>query len=127
MKKLVQINSVVNTGSTGRITEEIGQVATTLGWKSYIAYGWEALESKSKLIRIGNDWDLKLHGVKTRLFDEHGFGSKNATELLIDSLVQINPDLIILHNLHGYYINIDVLFRYLANQDIPVLWLLYDV
>jgi putative colanic acid biosynthesis glycosyltransferase len=127
MKKLVQINSVVNTGSTGRIAEEIGQVATTLGWKSYIAYGREARESKSELIRIGNDWDLKLHGVKTRLFDEHGFGSKNATELLIDSLVQINPDLIILHNLHGYYINIDVLFRYLANQDIPVLWLLYDV
>jgi putative colanic acid biosynthesis glycosyltransferase len=127
MNKLVQINSVVNTGSTGRIAEEIGQVAINLGWKSYIAYGRKARDSKSELIRIGNDWDIKLHGVKTRLFDEHGFGSKNATEILIDKIVHINPDLIILHNLHGYYINLDVLFRYLANQQIPVLWILHDV
>lgn len=127
MKKLFQVNSVVNTGSTGRIAEEIGHVATKLGWKSYIAYGREARESNSELIRIGNDWDIKWHGIKTRLFDEHGFGSEKATKRLINSLKQIEPDVIILHNLHGYYINIDVLFSYLANQDVPVFWILYDV
>ncbi len=39
MKKLLQINSVVNSGSTGRIAEEIGQTAIAAGWESYIAYG----------------------------------------------------------------------------------------
>ena len=53
MPNLLQINSVVNTGSTGRIAEQLGQLAMAQGWESYIAYGREARESKSKLIRIG--------------------------------------------------------------------------
>ena len=42
MYKLLQINSVVNTGSTGRIAEQLGQYAISQGWESYIAYGREA-------------------------------------------------------------------------------------
>ena len=44
MYKLLQINSVVNTGSTGRIAEQLGQYAISQGWESYIAYGRELLE-----------------------------------------------------------------------------------
>lgn len=125
-KTLLQINSVVNLGSTGRIAEEIGQTVIANGWKSYIAYGRSANESKSELIRIGNDWDKKMHGLKTRLFDLHGFGSDRATKNLLISINLIKPDLIILHNLHGYYINVKILFDFLSECNIPVFWILYD-
>ena len=68
MKKLLQINSVINSGSTGRIAEEIGQVAMKNGWKSYIAYSRNERDSQSERIKIGNEWDIKWHGLQTHLF-----------------------------------------------------------
>lgn len=126
MKKLLQINSVVNSGSTGRIAEEIGQTAIAAGWKSYIAYGRNDRPSQSELIKIGNDWDIKMHGFQTRLFDRHGLGSRSATKELIGKIKEISPDIIHLHNIHGYYINIEILFNYLRNTNIPVVWTFHD-
>ena len=126
MKKLLQINSVVNSGSTGRIAEEIGQTAIAAGWESYIAYGRNDGQSESHLIHIGNDRDIKLHGLQTRLLDRHGLGSKGATIDFIKKLEYIKPDIIHLHNIHGYYINIEILFNYLIKVEIPVVWTFHD-
>ena len=124
--RLLQINSVVNSGSTGRIAEEIGQTAIAAGWKSYIAYGRNDRPSQSELIKIGNDWDIKMHGFQTRLFDRHGLGSRSATKELVEKINKISPDIIHLHNIHGYYINIEILFNYLQNSNIPVVWTFHD-
>ena len=126
MKKLLQINSVVNSGSTGRIAEEIGQTAIAAGWESYIAYGRNDGQSESHLIHIGNDRDIKLHGLQTRLLDRHGLGSKGATIDFIKKLEYIKPDIFHLHNIHGYYINIEILFNYLIKVEIPVVWTFHD-
>lgn len=126
MPTLLQINSVINSGSTGRIAEEIGQLAMKNGWKSYIAYGRNDRPSESQLIKIGNDWDIKWHGLQTRLFDRHGLASKKATIELVEKIIEIKPDIIHLHNLHGYYLNIEILFHYLAIAGIPVVWTLHD-
>lgn len=125
-KTLLQINSTVNIGSTGRIAEEIGQIAVLSGWDSYIAYGRSARVSKSNLIKIGNRLSIYVHLIKARLFDLHGLGSKRATIRLIKKIRQINPDIIALHNLHGYYINIKILFDFLKKYNKPVIWTLYD-
>lgn len=126
MKKLFQINSCVNFLSTGRIVEEIGITVMNQGWESYVAYGRESRPSQSKLIKIGSDLDEKIHFLKTRMFDRHGFGSKRATLELVKNIKQIKPDIIHLHNIHGYYINIEILFKYLAVANIPVVWTLHD-
>lgn len=126
MKKLVQITTQVNSGSVGRIAEEIGMLAINRGWQSYIAYGRNPRSSASNLIRIGSDGEVRMHGIKTRLLDGHGFGSKRATLKLVNQLRKINPDIIHLHNIHGYFIHIGVLFNYLAKARIPVVWTLHD-
>lgn len=129
MKKLLQINVVVNSESTGRIAEEIGQVAINAGWDSYIAYGREKKQgSSSKLIRIGGECDIRLHGIQTRVFDNHSLGhsSRKATKQLIKRIEEIKPDIIQLHNVHGYYLNVNVLFNYLNTKDIPLVWTLHD-
>lgn len=124
--KILQINSVVNYGSTGRIVEGIGDAILNSGGESYIAYGRKKSLSKSRLIKIGNPIDVGLHVIKTRLFDAHGFGSQNATSKFIRKIDRIKPDIIHLHNLHGYYINIKKLFDYLKTTHIPIVWTLHD-
>lgn len=126
MTKLLIINTSANTGSTGRIAEEIGQTAIIKGYDSYFAYGRMGRESESKLIRIGTDLDFKIHGIESILFDNHGFGSRAATRRFIDEIECVKPDVINLHNIHGYYLNVEILFDYLAKKDIPVVWTLHD-
>lgn len=124
--KIVQINTTINTGSTGRIAEGIGTVLLDSGHESYIAYGRSGNPSQSREIKIGTPLDNYLHGAKTLLFDRHGFGSTRATQELVQQLEEIQPDAIGMHNLHGYYLNIDVLFSYLKRRKIPVLWTFHD-
>jgi len=124
--RLLQINTVIKYNATGWIAEEIGQMAIKKGWESYIAYGRYDRSSQSKLIKIGTAFDVNLHVLKNRLFDRQGFGSKHATMELVKKIEKIKPDIIHLHNLHGYYLNIEILFDYLAHTSIPVVWTFHD-
>jgi glycosyltransferase involved in cell wall biosynthesis len=126
MIKVLQINSRVNSGSTGRIAEDIGVVLQKSGYRSIIAAAYTENRSISQTIKIGNDIDRKLHGIKTRLFDSHGFGSKRTTKHLVKTLTSLNPDIIHLHNIHGYYINIGLLFDYIKATQAKVVWTLHD-
>ncbi len=62
----------------------------------------------------------------SRLWDNHGFASTKATKLFVKGLERINPDIIHLHNLHGYYLNVEVLFDYLEKVQKPIVWTLHD-
>lgn len=125
--KIVQINTVAVNGSTGRIAEDIGKCAIDAGFESYIAYGRRnPSASCNNLLRIGNNWDVLNHTVQTRLFDRQGLASKNATDEFIKSLKILAPDLIHLHNLHGNYINYELLFNFLTVSKIPIVWTMHD-
>lgn len=124
--KLLQINTVVNYGSTGRIAENIGKIAIDKNWESYIAYGRKEGNSESKLIKIENKLGNYTHVIKTRITDKHGLGSTKKTKDFINIIKDISPDLIHLHNLHGYYLNYQVLFEYLNSIDTPIIWTLHD-
>lgn len=124
--KILQINSVANTGSTGKIAEHIGRMAMDMGWASYIAYGRAARPSQSQLIKIGNIYSIVVHFLISKLFDKHGWGSKHVTQRFIKKLERINPDIVHIHNLHGYYINFPILLRYLSERNIPTLVTLHD-
>ena len=126
MKKILQINSVLNFGSTGRIAEGIGQAAIRHGWESYIAYGRNQRDSQSRAIKVGNDWDIKFHVLQTRVLDRQGLASNRATNELVEEIEEIKPDIIHLHNLHGYYLNFKVLFDCLKCTGIPVVWTFHD-
>lgn len=126
MPKLLQISIEVNSGSVGRIAEQIGDVAMQQGWESHITYARNFNPSKSKVIKIGTKWDVYLHGLETRIFDNHGFGSRLATFNLLSKIKSLKPDIIHLHHLHGYFINIEILFKFLKDFNVPVIWTFHD-
>lgn len=126
MATVLQINSVAATGSTGRIAEQIGALAVDSGWHSVIAYGRRAGESRSELWRVGDCADVWLHGALTRLTDRHCFFSREATESFLKEVERLQPDIIHLHNIHGYYLHAGLLFDFLAQWGGPVVWTLHD-
>ena len=126
MTKILQINITANWGSHGKIAEGIGNVALSHGWESHIAYGRWFNPSTSILYHIGNMLDEKVHGLFSRIFDIHGLLSRHATRKLIHYIKEINPDIIHLHNIHGYYLNYPILFKYLTDSKKPVVWTLHD-
>lgn len=124
--KILQINSTLNWGSTGRIAEEIGNTIKANLGDSYIAYGRYHNKSSSKEIHIGSKWNIVTHVLQARFLDRHGLGSKNATKKFLNKVDGINPDIIHLHNIHGYYLNYELLFEYLSKANIPIIWTLHD-
>ena len=130
MKKLLQINPVIRINtSTGRIMQEIGELARANGWETYIAYsqGRDGVSpNAAHLIPVGNRWSVAWHGIMTRLFDRHGLASERATRQLIAEIQRIQPDIIHIHNIHGYFLNYRILFEYLSNANIPVIWTVHD-
>ena len=126
--KVLMINSVCGIRSTGRICTDLATALEEKGHVVRIAYGRESVpaEYKKYAVRIGSDAGVKMHGLKARLFDASGFGSKKATEEFVKWVKEYDPDVIHLHNLHGYYINIEVLFDYLRTCGKRIIWTLHD-
>jgi glycosyltransferase involved in cell wall biosynthesis len=130
LKRLLQINPVVRENtSTGKIMRELGELAQAAGWESYIAYS-RARDGvpphNSRLVPVGNKLDLLLHWLATRLFDAHGLASRRATKQLIRRIEQIDPDIVHIHNVHGYFLNYPLLCDFLARRGKPVIWTVHD-
>ena len=127
MKKLLQINECLNF-STGKITQQIGELAIANGWESWIAYSGREpeLPSKSNLIRVGNFFISCLHYAEDKLLDNEGLASRWETKKLIKKIDEIKPDIVQLHLLHDHWLNYRILFRYLAKNNIPVVWTQHD-
>ena len=124
--KVLQINSVCGVGSTGRIATDLYKVIEEAGHECVIAYGRGNAPEGIKTIKIGSNFDNYMHVAKTRIFDKHGFGSIKATKDFIKKVEEYDPDVIHLHNIHGYYINIEILFDYLKRANKKVVWTLHD-
>ncbi len=126
--KLLQINTSLNWSATGKIAEQIIVLAKSLGWDCYTAHGARYVHGKSAAQDISTDFKLNdfWDAANTMLWGKHGLGSKYVTKKLIRTIDKVNPDIIHLHNVHGYYLNYQILFDYLARSRAKVVWTLHD-
>ncbi len=126
--KILHINSVCGIRSTGRICTDLGMLLEKKGNIVKIGYGREKVpkEFKHMAVRVGTSFDVRCHAMYARLFDRAGFGSRLATKRFVEWIKEFNPDIIHLHNLHGYYINLEILFAYIKESDKKIIWTLHD-
>lgn len=126
--KVLQINTTFrNGGSTGRIAYDLMQIQKQGGIEAYAAYGYETgAEHVVNTICLQGYWQRKFNILRTRLFDHHGFYNKAETRKLIRWMDEIQPDIIHLHNIHNHYVNVQMLFEYIKQYGIPVVWTLHD-
>lgn len=125
--RIIQINTVCSHGSTGRIIVELNHIIEATGNEGILAYGRTLGNCNVKnSFLIGNEFDHIMHGLGARIFDRQGFFSKKATRRLVEKIRQYKPDIIHFHNIHGYYLNIKILFEEISKMRIPIVWTLHD-
>lgn len=124
--KVLQISTVCGSGSVGRITVDIYHTLEQNGDEGLIAYGRRTAPEGVKAWRFGSDPDMGFHVLSTFLKGEHGFASRGQTQKLIRKIRQWDPDVIHLHNIHGFVLQVEELFDYLRQAGKPVVWTLHD-
>ena len=125
-RKVLLVNTVAGTGSVGRLVTGLYDTLTENGYECLIAYGRGDAPGNRNSYRIGDDFSVYVHGGLSRINDKHGFYSKRATKEFIDVIEDFDPDIIHLHNVHGYYLNIEILFKYIKQSGRRVIWTLHD-
>ena len=124
--KIVQINSVYNIGSTGRITKELHSALIKAGHESYVVYSQTNVDVPETSFCMGNKFDRKLHAFLSRMFGKQAYFSVKATKKMLNYLDKIKPDLVHLGNFHANYINLPMVLEYLAKNDIATVITLHD-
>ena len=125
--KYLFINSVAGYGSTGRIAAETCRELTAQGHECVLAFAREKVNCDDIVThRIGSSMDVRIHALRNRLLDDQGFGSRGATRRFLKWVRQYDPDVIWLHNLHGYYLHLGELFTYLKTCGKQIIWTLHD-
>ncbi len=121
--KVLQINTVFPNGSTGKICKEISEKCKSNGIESYIAC---AHTKEKTVISVTSVFDHHMHNRLARITMRYGCFSYFHTILFLRKIKKINPDIIHLHNLHGNYINLKLLFNYIKKNNKKAVWTLHD-
>lgn len=123
--RIVQISSHIN-GSVGKIMRSIDSALRANGDESYILYARGNCERRENYIKINNKAGIYFDALLSRIFDNAGCNSRLSTRKVIRLLKKINPQVVHIHCLHGYYINYPMLFRYLKKTGVKVVWTMHD-
>ena len=131
--RILQINSVYDYGSTGKIVKSIHDHLLSNNVDAYVIYGrMGAVGDQKKEVKdehvfyINNNLEADYHLINSVIFDKHGLYSRRNTQRIIEKIKEIKPDVIHLHNIHGFYLNYRDFFAFLKETKIPVVWTLHD-
>ena len=125
--KVLFINTVYGLGSTGRIVADLGKMLEENGHEFKVAYGRGDHRNDPHCYKVGSDLDVYIHAGLSRITDRTGFYSSRSTRKLVKFIKEYDPDIIHLHNLHGYYLNVKILFQFLLSEyKGRVIWTLHD-
>ena len=127
MPKIFHISGAINFGAPGRIVEQIGLLSQKNGYECLVAHSTRN-ENPSQLrhYAMTTRWQEVVHALGAKFLDLHGLLSTAQTRELVERIKDYQPDIIHLHNIHGYFCNFKVLFEYLDSVDTPVVWTLHD-
>lgn len=124
--KILQINTVCGSGSTGRIAVDLYKLNEQSGGEGAVLYGRRNAPLEVNTIRMSNSLDMFFHVMKNFFRGKSGFGSVRETKKALRKIEEYDPDIIHLHNIHGFYLNAELLFAYLKQAGKPVIWTLHD-
>lgn len=124
--KILQINSHYNQGGAARIAACIHRQLLADGEESYVAYGRGGGREEEHVYCVDKKYEVYLSALLCRLLGLNGWWNKRAAARVIALIEKIQPDVIHIHALHGYYMNFEKLFRYLNEKEIPCVWTFHD-
>ena len=124
--KILIINTEFNRGGAAQIARTLFQSLNKKSeFESYFAYGREKKADDERTIKFTYLPEVYFQGLLTRCLGLQGYGSWFSTRHLEKFIIKEKFDLIHLHNLHGYYLNLGFI-KFLGELKIPVVWTLHD-
>ena len=127
MPRLLQINTTLGLGSTGKIAKVIASQAQLYGWECFFMHGSRYVGTPdSQSYQVSSKLSEFLHFVLSKFFDLHGLGSYLHTKTLIKKIKELHPDIVHIHNIHGYYANYRLLLSFLAKYNYTTLITMHD-
>lgn len=124
--KILQINSHYNQGGAARIVACIHRQLLRDGEKSYVAFGRGTIPSEPNVYRFDSPAEIYFSALASRVSGVNGWGNRAATRRLLRFMDRMRPDVIHMHALHGYYLNLPMLFDYINEHDLPCVWTFHD-
>ena len=122
--RIVHVNAVSGSGSTGRLCEELSSGLEALGHNSSVAFS--SGSGAPGDFKFNSSTEVKVHALASRLSGLQGFYSTAGTYRLIEYLQSEAVDIVHLHNVHANCLNLPILARYLAENDIATAITLHD-
>ena len=123
--KIAYINTVFGVKSTGRTYAELKQSLEEKGHEVKVFYGF-GKSNVANTYRIGNDFTYYTHNFCSRIFGLEGHFSYCATKKLTKQLEEFNPDIIEFGNIHGHYLHLPTIFKYLHKVQKPTFITTHD-
>ena len=124
--KILQINSCYGVYSTGKIVDDISNILRKYGHECICIFGRSGNSDMQRAFKFNSKLDIYHHTMMSRIFDKEGLYSSVATKKMIDLIKNYSPNIIHLHNIHGHYLNYKILFDFINEHNIPVVWTLHD-
>lgn len=124
--KILQINSHYNQGGAARIVTCLHRQLMQMGEESYVAFGRGKMSSDPRVYRFDHTAEILFSAIFSRVVGINGWCNRLATGRLIRLMEKIQPDVIHLHTLHGYYLNLPMFFQYINTHNIPCVWTFHD-
>lgn len=120
---LIDVNCKSN--STGRIVYDLYTNLNATGHTAAVCYGRGPRINEPNIFKFGLDWETKLHAVLTRITGYTGCFSSFSTRRLLKFIEVFQPDVVHIHELHAYFVNIKPLLQYLKRNRIPTVCTLH--
>ncbi|MBU3578631.1 glycosyltransferase [Polynucleobacter sp. 73C-SIWE] len=120
--KIAQVDVNYLSSSTGKIVFDLITGLKLRGHETAAYFGRGPDQDTPNVHKISSSTEVLLHAFATRLTGLTGIYSPLATRNLIRLLTEFQPDVVHLHDLHGYFINISELVGYLKSNNIPTVW-----
>ena len=123
--RILQINSHYNQGGAARIVACIHRQLYARGQESHVAYG-RGQKGEEGTYRFNTVPEVLLSAACSRFLGKNGWYNRAATRRLLSFMERVEPDVIHLHALHGYYLNFPMLFDYINSRESPCVWTFHD-
>lgn len=125
MMRILQVNCVYKTGSTGNIVNDIHMSLQKKNIESYVCYGRGKVVNEENVYKTSSEFSAKFNGFRARITGLQYNGAFSSTRRLIAVIKKKNPDIVHLHCINGYFVNIYRLLDYLKKNKIKTVLTLH--
>lgn len=120
--KILIIDVNCRFSSTGKIVYDLYKAINANGDKCIVCYGRGKKMNEPDIIKFSTNFEVFIHAFLTRISGLTAIYSPFATLKLIKIIKNFKPDVIHIHELHGYFINISSIIKFLKTNKLKTVW-----